>query len=65
MREQRGLSTPELAAAGGMLPRRLQALEAGRLDPAYELVFALADALGVRPSVLITRAEGIRAKRGK
>jgi transcriptional regulator with XRE-family HTH domain len=58
------MSAPELAAAGGISSQRLRALETGHLDPAYELVFALADALGVRPSALITRAEEIRTKRG-
>lgn len=58
------MSAPELATAGDIPTRRLQALEAGRLDPAYELLLALADALGVQPSALIIRAEEIRTKRG-
>lgn len=60
VREQRGLSTGELAASLGIERERLDALEAGRLDPAYDLLLALAEGLGVRPSAFVIRAEELR-----
>jgi transcriptional regulator with XRE-family HTH domain len=62
LREQLGLSTSEVAAATGIERTRLQALEAGRLDPHYELLLTLADGLGVSPSALIVRAEELQAE---
>lgn len=56
-REQRGLSAGELADASGIPHERLVALEAGQLDPPYELLGELADGLGTRPSALIILAE--------
>jgi transcriptional regulator with XRE-family HTH domain len=60
LREERGLSTDELAVATGVERARIQALEAGRLDPGYELLLALAEGLGVGPSALIVRAEALQ-----
>ncbi len=57
VREQYGMSKKALAAAAGIEPERLDALEAGQLDPAYDLLIALAAGLGVRPSTLVIRAE--------
>jgi transcriptional regulator with XRE-family HTH domain len=57
LREQRGWGPAELARAVGVSRRYVRALEAGHRDPPYELVLALARALGVRPEVLIGRAE--------
>ncbi|MGO9321788.1 MAG: helix-turn-helix transcriptional regulator [Solirubrobacteraceae bacterium] len=59
LREQRRLSQGELAAAVGVRERRIQALEAGRLDPDYVLLVRLAKALGVRAGALVIRAEGL------
>jgi transcriptional regulator with XRE-family HTH domain len=59
LREQRRLSQAQLAAATGVPQRRIGALEAGRLDPDYVLLVALARALGVRPVTLVIRAEGL------
>lgn len=61
VREQRGLSPSRLAAATGVEQRRIQALEAGRLDPDFELLLALADGLGLRPSAFIVRSEKLAA----
>jgi hypothetical protein len=44
--------------------RRIQALEAGRLDPDYVLLVRLAKALGVRPSALVLLAEGHASEGG-
>lgn len=57
MREQQGISTEELARATGISRQRIDALEAGQLDPTYELLLALAEGLGVQPSALMTLAE--------
>ena len=57
MREERGSSSAELASALGVQETYVQELEAGARDPDYELLFALAPALGVRPAALIGRAE--------
>jgi transcriptional regulator with XRE-family HTH domain len=57
LREQRRMSADELAGAVGIDRRRIDALEAGRLDPGYELLLALADALDVQPSALVLLAE--------
>lgn len=57
LREQRGMSTNELADATGIERVRISTLEAGRLDPTYELLIALAEGLGVQPSALVIRAE--------
>jgi transcriptional regulator with XRE-family HTH domain len=57
LREERRLSRGELAAAVGVGHSRIQALEAGRLDPDYVLLVRLAKALGVRAGALVLRAE--------
>lgn len=59
MREQRGLAAHELASASGIDRGRIDALEAGLLDPTYEMLLALAHALGVQPSALVITAERI------
>jgi len=58
LREERRLSRRDLAAAVGVGERRIQALEAGRLDPDYVLLVRVAKALGVRAAALVLRAEG-------
>jgi len=62
LRDQGGLSASALAAAVGVEERRIRALEAGQLDPDYELLIALAEALGVRPAELVIRAEQLAAE---
>ncbi len=60
MREQRErcrLSPSALAAAAGVDEKRIRALERGQLDPEYELLLALADALEVPAGALVIRAE--------
>jgi transcriptional regulator with XRE-family HTH domain len=57
LREQRGMSTNELADATGIERLRISILEAGKLDPTYELLIALAEGRGVQPSALVIRAE--------
>ena len=57
MREQRGMSVDELANASGVLRERIGAVEAGQLDPTYELLLKIADGLGIQPSALVTLTE--------
>jgi transcriptional regulator with XRE-family HTH domain len=57
MRELRGMSTDELADAGGISRRSISALERGKIDPTYELLLAVADGLHAQPSTLVALAE--------
>ncbi len=59
-REQRSMSADKLADATGMERAQVDELEAGHLDPTYELLLALADGLGTQPSSLVTLAEQIK-----
>lgn len=61
-RRERGVSAEQLAAETGAEPEDVQALEAGRLDPTYDLLLALAQGLGVRASELVIRAEALAAE---
>jgi transcriptional regulator with XRE-family HTH domain len=63
IRAEHDVGVVQLAAASGVDLERISALEAGRLDPAYELLLALAEALGVRASEFVVRAEALSAKR--
>jgi transcriptional regulator with XRE-family HTH domain len=57
VREERGMSAAELATAAGIEQQYLEALEGGRLDPCNDVLLALADGFGFRPSALIVRLE--------
>jgi transcriptional regulator with XRE-family HTH domain len=57
LRVERHRSIRNLAGACGVPPRRLAALEAGRLDPDLELLAALARGIGMRPAEIFVRAE--------
>jgi transcriptional regulator with XRE-family HTH domain len=59
-REQLGMSVDELAGATNISRQRIHALEAGHLDPTYELLLALAEGLGIQPSTLVTLAEQLK-----
>jgi transcriptional regulator with XRE-family HTH domain len=65
IRGERGMGVAQLAAAAGVDLRHIAALEAGRLNPAYELLLALAEALGVPASELVVRAEALSADLGE
>jgi transcriptional regulator with XRE-family HTH domain len=62
IRGERGMGVAQLASAAGVDLRQIAALEAGRLNPAYELLLALAEALGVPASELVVRAEALLAE---
>src|ERR1700734_95453 len=48
IRRELGVSAEALAAASDIERRSLSALEAGRLNPTYELLLSLAEGLGIR-----------------
>ncbi len=56
LREQHAMTASELAAAAGIAPARLHALEAGEVDPAYDVLLALAEGLGVQVEQLVRLA---------
>jgi len=56
-REQKGMSVAELAEAAGFKRRRLVRIEAGELDPRFDGLMALADALGVSPAAIVPTNE--------
>lgn len=60
-RNRRGLSVEALASAARVQASRLQALEAGQIDPDYDLLLALAQALDIRASAFVIRAEARRS----
>jgi transcriptional regulator with XRE-family HTH domain len=64
MREECRLGPRELARDAGVDMCLIGALEAGTLDPDYELLLRLADALGVRPSAFFVRAEEQQQRAG-
>jgi len=57
LRAERTLTAAALAAAAGVEPERIEALEAGELDPDYELLLALARGLGMRAATLLGHVE--------
>jgi DNA-binding XRE family transcriptional regulator len=59
IRAEQGWNVDELAAATGVLAKRIHALEAGTLDPDLDMLLALAEVLGLRPSDFIRRAESL------
>jgi transcriptional regulator with XRE-family HTH domain len=56
-REQRNMSTKELAEATGIARPRISALEAGKLNPTYDLLIEVAEGLDTKLSALFARAE--------
>lgn len=63
LRERRGMSLDALSAASRlprgrkMSSRHIGRIEAGEVDPHYDEVIALADALNVTPGTLVVYAE--------
>ena len=60
LRKQRAMSTGELARATGIAASRLGALEAGEVDPTYDVLLALADGLGVPLEEFVRLARQLR-----
>jgi transcriptional regulator with XRE-family HTH domain len=65
VREQHGLSAHDLAAASGVAPARVAALEEGRLDPDFELLLTLAKGMGISPTAFFLRAEELDRRDAK
>jgi DNA-binding XRE family transcriptional regulator len=65
VREQHSMTSRALAEATRTPRKTLRDLEAGRIDPEFDLLLTLADGLGVRPSAFIVRAEELEATREK
>jgi len=65
LREQRGMSVDAFSRASRlprgrrMSSRRIGRIEAGEVDPHYDKMIALADALGVTVGQLVGDAEGL------
>lgn len=57
LRAEQDISAGELAAVAGLTPARLHAIEAGRFDPRFDVLLALADGLRVELSALVIRAD--------
>jgi transcriptional regulator with XRE-family HTH domain len=57
VRDEHDFTITDLAARIGVPPARLRALEAGQLDPDYELLLRIAESLHTRPSTFVIRAE--------
>jgi transcriptional regulator with XRE-family HTH domain len=55
VREREGVSVADLAARTGIDALRIHAIEAGQIDPAFDVMVALADGIGVRLSALIPK----------
>jgi len=62
LREEQELSVGELAGKARIAERRLVRLEAGQLDPGYDLLLKLARALNTEPSTFAARAEALATK---
>lgn len=65
MRAERRLSLDDLALAAAVDPARLAALEEGRLDPDFELLLRLADAMSTRASAFVVEAEALSRGRAQ
>jgi transcriptional regulator with XRE-family HTH domain len=53
IREEHGLTLSDVAERAGISSGMLSRLETGRVSPSLETIVALADALGVRPALLL------------
>lgn len=56
-RKQKGLTQEELGDLAGLHDTYISLLERGQRQPSLETTFALADALGLKASTLVTRVE--------
>jgi transcriptional regulator with XRE-family HTH domain len=64
VRERKGISVADLAARTGIDAQQISALEAGRFDPPYDVMCALASGMGVPVFEVIPRA-GERGDRAR
>jgi transcriptional regulator with XRE-family HTH domain len=61
VRERQGFDVGEMAAASGISQRTITRVEAGERESDFELLLALADGLGLRPSAFFVRAEELES----
>jgi ribosome-binding protein aMBF1 (putative translation factor) len=59
LREQEGIGVDGLADRAEIEPRELTAFEAGRLDPTYDVLIAVAEGLNVTASTLVNLASNM------
>jgi transcriptional regulator with XRE-family HTH domain len=59
IRVEQGRDVDELAATSGVKSERIFALERGELDPDLDTMLALANAMDLRPSTFVLRAEAL------
>jgi transcriptional regulator with XRE-family HTH domain len=64
IREERGISQVQLAAATGFMQSWISNVEHGRRNPSWSNVVRLAEGLGVSTSELVSQAEAAGAKPG-
>jgi transcriptional regulator with XRE-family HTH domain len=57
LREQRNISASDFANASGITLRRVTRIEAGKVDPRYDELLALARGLSIKPSELFIQAQ--------
>ena len=62
-RTERGISQEELAHRAGVHRTYVGGIERGERNPTVTSIFKLADALELRASELISRAEALRGRR--
>ncbi|MHB1808710.1 MAG: helix-turn-helix domain-containing protein [Solirubrobacteraceae bacterium] len=60
LRRERGLAVAEVAAAASLAVEWVEALERGGVDPTFDELVALSDALGTPPSAFVALAERLR-----
>jgi len=53
LREERGLTIPELAAASGLTPAQLRRIEAGEVNILFTTVVSLSRGLKISPDLLM------------
>jgi transcriptional regulator with XRE-family HTH domain len=56
-RIRQGFSASNIASKAGLRASQLRELEQGQLDPDLDLILRVADAIGVRASAFVLRAE--------
>jgi transcriptional regulator with XRE-family HTH domain len=59
IRAEQGRDVAELADLARVEPERIRALERGELDPDLDTMLALSEAMDLRPSAFVLRAEAI------
>ncbi len=62
IRAQGGLSVRDLSIATGIEESTIQAVEAGQVDADFDMLLRLAEALGLRPSAFVIRAEHLAGR---